>query len=270
MGKFDITFKEIFFSGIDPPAAFFNYITGGAHLLKPLNTHLPAVKESIVDFLGAMSDDSLLHIEVQSTNDPNMNFRMHEYYTLLLNHYRNRSIRQVVLYVGNKKMNMPNKLARDMINYKYNLIDIRDIDCNIFIESPSQGDKLLALLCNIKEEDRFIGNIVEYVLKLEESKRRDFLLKLFLLSELRPQVNVKLTKVIKEVKMPFKLSNVEKEELLKYKEQTFMYGVGKEETQRDNVIKLYQKKHFSPEEISDILEIPIDKVKQYLKDAGAE
>ncbi len=263
MGKYDITFKEIFFSGIDPPTSFFNYITGGADVVRLLPTNLPAVKESIVDFLGVMSDSTLLHIEVQSTNDPNMHYRMHEYYTLILGKYRDKDIKQVVLYVGNDKMSMSNRLIRDKIVYEYDLVDIRDIDCNILIESPSQGDKLLALLCNIKEEDRFIGNVMEYMLKLEKEKRKDFLLKLFLLSDLRPRINVKLTKAIEEVKMPFKL-DVEKEELLKYKEQTFMYQL----KEREDVIRLFKKMNLSPEKISDVLEVPLDKVRQYLKEEG--
>ncbi len=95
MGKYDITFKEIFFSGIDPPKNFFQHIIG-IPLVKPLPTNLPSVKESVVDFLSEMADGSILHLEVQSTNGPDMHLRMHRYFCPYVDRILNHVLQSVV------------------------------------------------------------------------------------------------------------------------------------------------------------------------------
>ncbi len=266
MGKYDITFKEIFFSGIDPPKNFFQHIIG-IPLVKPLPTNLPSVKESVVDFLGEMADGSILHLEVQSTNDPDMHLRMHRYFCLINEKYPDREIIPFVLYVANKRMNMTTEIKKKYVTYRYELIDIRDIDCRVLMNSESAGDRLLSILCKIKSERKYVDEIISYVLQLEVEKRKDFLKKLFLLSELRPQINVVLESRFKEVDMPFKIE-IDREELEKYKDQSWFYKEGMERKEREDVIRLFKKMNLSPEKISDVLEVPLDKVRQYLREEG--
>ena len=45
-----------------------------------LNVELPEVRGARVDLLGESDDGELVHIELQSTNDPRMALRMAEYY----------------------------------------------------------------------------------------------------------------------------------------------------------------------------------------------
>ncbi len=67
--------------------------------------------------------------------------------------------------------------------------------------------------------------------------------------------------------MPFKIE-IDREELEKYKDQSWFYKEGMEKSRREDVVKLYKKGGFSPEKISELLEIPFQQVKQYLKEEG--
>ncbi len=43
---------------------------------------------------------------------------------------------------------------------------------------------------------------------------------------------------------------------------------GQEKSKSEDVVNLFKKGGFSPERISELLEIPLEKVRQYLKDGG--
>ncbi len=190
MTKYDITFKDIF-SGTGIPETLIEIITG-SKVSRVLPSELSKVKKFMVDFLAKLKNESILHLEFQSTNDPNMNRRMYHYYTVIEDEYPQFPIRQVVLYVGNDRMNMPTVFKKDRLIYEYELINISDIDCRRLIESENEGDKIVSVLCKIEDEQRFVDGISEFVLKLKENERTTFLKKLFLLSHLRPQINVVL------------------------------------------------------------------------------
>ncbi len=97
-----------------------------------------------------------------------MNRRMYQYYTIIEDKYSSFPIRQVVLYVGNKKMRMPRVFKKDRIIFEYELIDIRNIDCRKLIESDNEGDRIVSVLCKIEKEQKFIDGISDYVLELKE------------------------------------------------------------------------------------------------------
>ncbi len=263
MTKYDITFKEIF-SGTGIPETLIEIITG-SKIIEVLQSEFNKVKKLMVDLLAKLEDNTILHLEFQSTNDPNMNRRMYQYYTVIEDEYPHYSIRQVVLYVGNKKMNMPTVLKKDRLIYEYELIDIRDIDCKKLIESENEGDRIVSVLCKIEDEQRFIDGIWEYVLKLREDERATFLKKVFLLSHLRPQINVVLKRTFQEAKkMPIRIDT---EDL----KGTWFYEIGwkegREEKEQEDVVNLYLETHWTPEKISKVLKIPLNRVEKYLKKA---
>jgi hypothetical protein len=53
----------------------------GVRVARWLNVELPQVQQTRVDLLGESADDEreLLHVELQSTNDPQIGLRMAEY-----------------------------------------------------------------------------------------------------------------------------------------------------------------------------------------------
>ncbi len=74
------------------------------------NVELPEVRSYRVDMLGETVDGTLVHIELQSTNDPNMAFRMAEY-SLAIYRVFHRMPEQVVLYFGELPMRMDARLS---------------------------------------------------------------------------------------------------------------------------------------------------------------
>ncbi|WP_420266955.1 hypothetical protein [Candidatus Magnetominusculus dajiuhuensis] len=144
-----------------------------------------------MDLLIELPDGSLLHMEIQSTNDMDMLKRMYLYSALVFNQL-GKLPRQVVLYVGDKPLNMKNKAG----SYSYELLDIRDIECSELLKSEKPEDIVLAILCHSDDMDVTIARILEKLSTLPLKAREDYILKLLYLSDLRKLYN----KVNQEVK----------------------------------------------------------------------
>ena len=65
-------------------------------------TNFPST-ELRVDFLARLEDESVLHIEFQSFNDPNMPFRMLRYYLAILERYPSSPIKTASCLCGKQK-----------------------------------------------------------------------------------------------------------------------------------------------------------------------
>lgn len=74
------------------------------------NVELPEVHNRRVDPLGESADGRLVHIELQSTNDPNMAVRTLEYSAAVFRRF-GRFAEQVVLYVGEPALKMTASLS---------------------------------------------------------------------------------------------------------------------------------------------------------------
>ncbi|MBF0517632.1 MAG: hypothetical protein HQK97_11060 [Nitrospirae bacterium] len=131
-----------------------------------------------------LPDGSLLHMEIQSTNDPKMLKRMLLYCALVFNQC-DKYPRQVLLYVGDKPLDMKNEIGR----YSYELLDIRDINCSELLQSDKPEDIVLSILCQSDDVDATIAKILEKLSTLPLKTRRDYILKLLYLSDLRKLYN---------------------------------------------------------------------------------
>src|ERR1700733_943585 len=76
---------------------------------KWLDVELPKVQNPRLDLLGETVDGGLVHLELQTTNDAAMPLRMAEY-SLGVYRLLGRFPRQVVLYVGEPRLRMPDQL----------------------------------------------------------------------------------------------------------------------------------------------------------------
>jgi hypothetical protein len=82
----------------------------GTSIEKWVDVELPKVQNPRVDLLGETADGGLVHLELQSGNDPEMPLRMAEY---CLGVYRQRRTfpRQILLYVGQAPLSMESERA---------------------------------------------------------------------------------------------------------------------------------------------------------------
>ena len=196
--KYDIVLKDLLY---DIPTRFI-YMLSGVKAMELLNVELPEVRRRNPDLLLRLSDDSILHIELQTYNDDRIAERMLEYKLLIKNRYEDRMVRQVVVYVGNDKMRMKNSIKWEDLEYRFKLIDIRDIDCENMVRSEYISDIIIGGLCRIKDEDRYVERLLRAIRSLSEDERKDAIKKALTLLRLRPILHSKVEKRVKEESMP--------------------------------------------------------------------
>ena len=245
---------------------------------KLLNVELPEVKKRNPDLLLQLSDDSILHIELQTYNDNRIAERMLEYMLLIKNRYADRKVRQVVVYVGNDKMRMKNSIKWEDLEYRFKLIDIRDIDCEDMVRSDYISDIILGGLCRIRDEDRYVERLLSAIRSLSENERKDAIKKALTLLRLRPILHSKVERRIKEESMPLTIVEVEKDPYYKKGirrgvrvglkrglkrgiERGIKKGIEREKV--ETARRLY-KMGLSLERISEAVNLPLDEVRRVL------
>ncbi len=149
-----------------------------------LNVELPEVQSPRVDLLGETSSQSLIHIELQSTNDPTMPLRMAEYCLRVLRHFK-RLPSQVLLYVGEPPLRMDGELSGPDVWFRYRVVDIRDLDGQQLLESPEVSDNVIALLTRLRDREEAVRRIVSRIANLEPGERETRLVQLLILAGLR-------------------------------------------------------------------------------------
>jgi len=100
------------------------------------------------------SGKKIIHIEIQNNYHSSMAERMLRYYSDILLDYREYDIYQFVIYIGQEDVKMRDSIVRDKISYSYNLIDMRDIPCQKFLESNNPSAISLSILCDFGDRDK--------------------------------------------------------------------------------------------------------------------
>ena len=255
MAKFDKTLRDII---QNIPQKFVSILTGKKGS-KILDNTFPSTKERVADLVLQLEDGTIFHLELQTQNDKNMPFRMLEYYLLLKQRYPDKPINQMVLYVGDGKPNMPNYLETDSLKFIYELKDIKNIECKELLESDSLEDKILVVLCKVENFETYIFSLIDELLKLSEKQRADYIRKLLIALNYRPKLRLKLKTLMEGRKLPLTIT----EEMAK--EDPF-YDLGFKKAKKEDIKKLYQKLKLNPQQIADILDLPIEFVEKVIKE----
>jgi len=125
--------------------------------------------------------DEIVHIEIQNNNHAKMHLRMHRYFSDILFEYETYTIKQYMLYIGKERCTMKREIVRDNINYKYAIIDIRDVSCEAFLQSNDPSAIVLAILCNFEDKDKqeVVNSIIKKLIELsdDEATFRNYLKK---------------------------------------------------------------------------------------------
>ena len=116
-----------------------------------LKSEYPQIRAPRPDLVAELSTGDVLHIENQSRNDLAMADRMLGYYVAIHEHLGRAPI-QIVLYYGEEKMRMQNRIARPELNFRYTLIDARDLDGESLIRTGNVSDNILAVLTAVRDE----------------------------------------------------------------------------------------------------------------------
>ena len=135
--RFDAVVKDLFQRDLPTLLA---QLAGPAEVREFLNVEFSVVEERVADLVLLLSDGSILHLDFQSHNDPEMPYREGIYGLMIAKRYRRRRVRQVVTYMGAAKMRMKDTLDLGGIQVKYQLVDIREFDAGAMLASGNPGD----------------------------------------------------------------------------------------------------------------------------------
>jgi hypothetical protein len=160
---------------------------------------------------------------------------------------------------------MDSSINTDNLSFRYELRDIKEIHCKELMESPQMEDKILAVLCNVEDPERYFTEIFEELLKLPEKERADYIRKLLTALHYRPKLKVVLKRLLEEKKMPLTIT----EEMIK-QDPFFQEGLergiekGKLEAKKEDILNLYRELNLSPEQIAKVLKVSEEFVKEVI------
>src|SRR5262249_34288755 len=145
---------------------------------------LPKSRNLRMDLLGETVEGELIHLELQSSNDPRVAVRMAEYWFGVYRMFE-RFPRQVCVYLGDAPMKMPDKLRAKRFNFEYELIDIRTLDGDQLLASPHIGDNLFAILARLRDHKDAVRKMVAKFAGLPTGARDAAMHQLWTLAGLR-------------------------------------------------------------------------------------
>jgi predicted transposase YdaD len=163
MQQFDTVMKAIF----TRPRSFVPAVVGAAAGMRWLNGELPKVRNLRVDLLGESPEGELVQIEFQSRNEKRLPYRMGEYLFAIARTHR-RLPRQIVLYVGDARLRMEDRIEARNLSFRFHLVDIRDLDGEALLASPEPGDNVIAILTRLGEQPGTVRRILERLASAED------------------------------------------------------------------------------------------------------
>lgn len=227
--------------------------------MEELPDDIQHTKERKPDTLKKIIDDKgntfVLQIEFQVKDEPEMVYRMGEYYFMLERKYK-IPVKQFVIFLGMDKPTMPTQLDREMLKFKFPIIALSDLDYHIFLNSDKPEEIILGILANFKGENP--ENALKQILvRVKETTKGDFSLnryfnQLRVLAQLRNlELNLKnamdsIAEYIKEERDVLFLRGLDK---------------GQQTEQMKVVTNLIQKLNLPFEQIADIAGTTVDFVK---------
>ena len=149
-----------------------------------LDVELTKVQGRRADLLGETADRSLIHLELQSSQDAAMPLRMAEYCLGIFRLF-GRFPRQVLLYVGEAPLRMESELRGPDMWFRYRAIDIRELDGDRLLESEEVGDNVIAILARLRDHRDAVRRIVGRIAGLAAVERETALGQLLILAGLR-------------------------------------------------------------------------------------
>jgi predicted transposase YdaD len=119
-----------------------------------LETSHQRIEDRHADLVGKVSMPGeppfLLHIEIQNYNEAHMPVRMLRYLSDLLLAYPDFPVRQYLVYIGKEPLRMADGLRLPQFSYRYEVLDMRQVDCQLLLQQDSPDAWVLAVLCDFQ------------------------------------------------------------------------------------------------------------------------
>ncbi len=178
--QYDITVKELLQAA--PPKLL--QLIWGTQPVEILTVDFPKVRMRHPDFVVRTKRGGIEQLEVQSDNDDDMEWRMLEYYPLLRKLFGRPPI-QRVRYIGLKPLKIVGYIDEPNLQFRYEVIDLRQIEAELLLKSKSVEDRILAILCHADNAQTTIRRILHSLSPLPAKIQGDKIEQLLILSRLR-------------------------------------------------------------------------------------
>ena len=188
-----------------------------------LQTTLEREPDFVRKIVNEEGKESILHVEFESEAKRNMVYRVSEYHGILLKKYR-LPIFHVVVYLGNRKPNIPTHLEKEEVFTGFELIDLGRLDYRQMLSSQIPEAVVLAILGDFKGKppEEAIRSIVERLRQVAkgELSLQKYLRQLNVLSGLR-KLHELTVKTIETMPVAYDIRT------------DFLYKKGKEEGRKE-------------------------------------
>ncbi|PIY07807.1 MAG: hypothetical protein COZ18_15515 [Flexibacter sp. CG_4_10_14_3_um_filter_32_15] len=205
------------------------------------------------------SKDYILHIEFQVADEPEMAYRMLEYYAMLLRSH-DLDLKQAVFFIGNKKPQMITRFEKENLSFAYNLIDMQQVDYKQFVNSNKPEEVILAILADFGKEDtnKVIQTIIKQIKAITKPnlKQKKYVKQLEILSKLRG-LQSEIINQIEIMALTYDLEND-----IRYQQGEKIGEEKKSITAIKNLIRL----NLSHQQIADSLEVSLEFVEKVVKE----
>lgn len=168
MGNKDIISKQVLKNITADIANLLLQLNVAKEPIELLETEQQRIETRHADLVARVLDQQsqqpfILHVEIQNTNDPQMPLRMLRYYTDIQLAYPQERIRQYLLYIGKSALTMPTTLEAGDFVYRYQVLDMRTIDCQQLLRQDTPDALVLAVLCDFKTSP--VQDVVNYIVR---------------------------------------------------------------------------------------------------------
>ena len=166
--RYDVSLKALFLSEGD---VIIRRLLFGGKVIEFLATEQPQIFNRRADLVVRTENGSLHHVEFQTDNEAGFEVRMLEYYAYLVRVHK-QHVSQVVLYLGRQPLRLEAAYTSPSIDFRFEIVNLREYDAGPLLASEDWADNLLALLA--KGEPETALEVVLSRLRAMKSKDQDW------------------------------------------------------------------------------------------------
>lgn len=183
MQQYDVRLKSILHRAM--PQLF--RMLGLPPVAEYLTIEFPVHQKILSDLVVRLTDGRILHLELQSKNDPRMRWRCLEYWRVIAELWPVVDILQVVIFLGEGPMTMESAIVRGRNQFGFDIVDLKQADAGDFLKSEADAERMLAVLCRSDDPRATIKAILASWKHLSYQEISEKVQDLFVLSQLRKQ-----------------------------------------------------------------------------------
>jgi uncharacterized protein YeaC (DUF1315 family) len=254
MGKQVSQYDKILKENIEAviPSLMQNVLLITAVETEELPDDIQHTKERKPDVLKKVTDQQgrtfILQVEFQVADEPEMVYRMADYYIMLQRRYK-LPVEQFVIFLGAASPQMPAQLNSRWMQFSYSLIVLNTLDYRLFLRSTQPEEVVLGVLANFKGQPppQVLRQIIQ---RIEESTTSPLSLQRYF-QQLRVLAQLRnLEEPLKDLAM---------DSIAKYvsQERDVAYLAAQEQF----VTNLLRKSDFSAEYIAELASVTVEFVK---------